>query len=155
MGRSAALVIQKSEWNLKKSQAIKAVQLRKLNHFLTSWHQSLQGNETTQTDAKMLNLTALQADRSVCGHTHASAILDEQLCEHSVFPELRTWQIWFTHMEISRITVGEGKNSEPRSEWRRWVLPANSWHSTLWLELILPTGTTCASKQMGNKWSLR
>lgn len=99
----------------------------------------------------MLKLTALQAYRSVCGHTHASAVLDEQLCEHSVFPELRTWQIWFTHMEISRITAGEGKNSEFRVEWRSSILSANPWHSTLWLELILPTGTTCAPKQMGNE----
>lgn len=51
----------------------------------------------------------------------------------------------------SRITAGQGKNSEHRGKWYSWVSSADSWLSTLWLELILPKATTCASKQMGNE----
>lgn len=139
------LVISKPAWNFKKSQAIKVFNFKSWITFLTSWHQSLQGSEIFQNYAK--TYTSLPWN-SLCMsvHTHKKTVLDQQLHEHSVFPGFWT--------SPSRISAGQGKNSEHRAKWCSWV-SSDSWHSTLWLKLILPKGTTCASKQMENKRSFR
>lgn len=144
-----------SAWNFEKSQAIKVFILKSWIVFLTSWYHSLQGSEIFQNYAKAYcHFTSMEFPLYVGTHSELPWINSSMSilfsrgsgCGSSVLPIQRS---------PSRINAGQGKNSEHRDKWSSWVSSSDSWHSTLWLKSILPKGATCASKQMGNKRSLR
>lgn len=142
----------------KESPTIKAVQLKRLNHFPNILTPVFAGKWNFPKWCQGSIWLHLHRDPSVRGHTHESAVWDQQLCEEqfSVCRAEDTATLIYPSGDLCQgLLYGRGKNSEHRGKWYSWVSSADSWHSTLWLELILPKGTTCASKQMGNKRSLR
>lgn len=156
MGRRVTLVILKSAWNFTKSQAIKVFDFKGWIVFLVSWHQSLQESEIFQNYAKTYcHFTSMEIPlyvgtltRELSWINSSVSILFSQGSGHGS-SDLSIWRY------SSRINAWQGKNWEHRDKWYSWVSSSDSWHSTLWLKLILPKGTTSAGKQMGNKRSLR